>query len=215
MLRLSLLSHLFPNQALIDVFLYFTLKPSEDTYLARIVNSTDKALIQVQRTLKRLIDCGLVSKTIRHNKTYYKVDTKHVAYDELRQLALQAKIFSEPFKTNLERLQNKVDFAFIYGSVASGSNTAESDIDLFFVGNLTHDDIRSFSFDLSRELVQEVNVIIFSPSKLEKLIAENDPFITNVMQGPKIWLFGDKIEFKEIYQQSNHLQATTEEERNC
>lgn len=195
MSKISLLSHFFPSQTLIDVFLYFILKPSEDTYLARIVNSTDKALIQVQRTLKRLVDCGLVSKITRHNKTYYKADTRHIAYEEMRQLALQAKIFSEPFQTDLERLQDKIDFAFIYGSVASGSNTPESDIDLFFVGNLTHDDIRSFSFNLSRELVQEVNVIIFSSSRLEKLLEEKDPFITNVMQGSKIWLFGDKHEF--------------------
>lgn len=197
---MALLSHLFPNQTVIDVFLYFILKPSEDTYLARIVDTTGKALIQVQRTVRRLVDSGLVLKVCRHKKTYYKADTRHVAYDEMRQLAIQAKIFSEPFKVYLEHIQNKVDYAFIYGSVAKGSNTPESDIDLFFVGNLTHDDIRSFSFQLGRELVQEVNVIIFSPAKLEKLIADNDPFIANVLQGPKIWLFGDKREFKEIYQ---------------
>lgn len=199
MSKISLLSHFFPNPTLLDVFLYLVLKPSEETYLARIVDSTGKALIQVQRTLKRLVDCGLITKVCHHKRTYYKADKKHVAYDEMRQLAIQAKIFSEPFKAYLERLQTKVDYAFIYGSVAKGSNTAESDIDLFFVGNLTHDDVRSFSFELGRELVQEVNVIIFSSSKLEKLIKDNDPFITNVLRDPKIWLFGDKSEFKEIY----------------
>lgn len=199
MSKISLLAHFFPNQTLLDVFLYFVLKPSEETYLARIVDATDKALIQVQRTLKRLVDCGLITKVHRHKRTYYKADKTHVAYDEIRQLAIQAKIYSEPFKAYLEHLQDKVDYAFIYGSVAKGSNTAESDIDLFFVGNLTHDDVRSFSFELGRELVQEVNVIIFSPSKLEKLIKDNDPFIINVLRDPKIWLFGDKSEFKEIY----------------
>jgi predicted nucleotidyltransferase len=117
----------------------------------------------------------------------------------MRHLTIQAKILSDPFKSDLEHLQNKVDFAFIYGSVAKGSNTLESDIDIFFVGSLTHDDVRSFSFKFSRELVQEVNVSIFSPSRLEKLIADGDPFIANVLKGPKIWLFGDKNEFKEIY----------------
>lgn len=196
---MPLLSQFFPNQTLMDVFLYFVLNPKEDMYLAHIVESTGKALIQVQRTVKRLVDCGLVLKTTRHNKTYYKADTKHIAYDELRQLAIQAKIFSAPFETDLEQLRNKVDFAFVYGSVAKGSNTQESDIDLFFVGTLNHDDIRSFIFKLGRELVQEVNVIILSPSKLEKLITDKDPFILNTMQSPKIWLFGDKSEFEKIY----------------
>jgi predicted nucleotidyltransferase len=193
-------SQFFPNQTLMDVFLYFILNPVEETYLARIVESTDKALIQVQRSIKRLVDSGLVSKSTHHNKTYYKTNTKHVAYDELRHLAIQAKIFSAPFEADLQHLENKVDFAFVYGSIAKGSNTPESDIDLFFVGSLSHDDIRSFIFMLGRELVQEINVIILSPSKLEKLIADQDPFILNVIKGSKIWLFGDKNEFKEIYQ---------------
>jgi len=200
MVQTAMLSRFFPSQTLLDVLLYFILKPCDDIYLARVVDSTGKALIQVQRTVKRLLECGLLVKTTRHKKTYYKIDVKNVAFDELRQLAIQAKVFSEPFEADLKRLQNKVDFAFVYGSVAKGSNTTESDIDIFFVGSLTHDDVRSFTFNLGRELVQEVNVIVFSPSKLEKLIAESDPFILNVLRDPKIWLYGDKNEFKAIYQ---------------
>lgn len=199
MTHISLLSHFFPNKSLIEVFLYFVLNPQEEAYLARIVESTGKALIQVQRTLKRLVDCGLVLKITRHKKTHYKADTKHVAFDEMRQLAIQAKIFSEKFKSDLELLQNKVEFGFIFGSVASGTNTLESDIDLFFIGHLTYDDVSSFIFTLGRELVQEVNVTIFSPRQLREQIAAKNPFITNVLKEPKIWLFGDKGEFKKIY----------------
>lgn len=199
MKHMPLFSHVFSNQTLIDVFLYFVLNPSEDTYLARIVDATGKALIQVQRTIKRLVDGGLIVQSTRHNKTYYRLDTKHVAYDHFKQLALQAKIFSDPFQQDLDRLQNRVDFAFIYGSVASGLNTPASDIDLFFVGSLSHDDVQPLACTLGRELVQEVNTIVFSPAKLEKLIQEKNPFIGNVLQSPKIWLFGDKNEFKAIY----------------
>lgn len=196
---MPLFSPIFSNQTLIDVFLYFVLNPAEDTYLARIVDATGKALIQVQRTVKKLVDGGLVVKSIRHNKTYYKADTKHVAYDHFKQLALQAKVFSKPFQQDLDRLHNKVDFAFIYGSVASGVNTATSDIDLFFVGSLSYDDVQSLASTLGRELVQEVNTVVFSPGKLEKLIEDKNSFIESVLHHPKIWLFGDKDEFKAIY----------------
>lgn len=190
----------FLNQTLIDVFLYFVLNPAEDTYLARIVDATDKALIQVQRMLKKLVDTGLVLRIIRHKKTYYKVNSKHIAFDEMRQLAIKAKILSELFEAELEHLKDKVDFGFIFGSVAKGSNTPESDIDIFFVGNLTYDDVSSFMFKLGRELAQEVNVIIFSSKELLKQIEAEHSFVQNVIQEPKIWLFGDKDEFKKIYQ---------------
>lgn len=199
MQQIRLLSHFFSNQTLIDVFLYFLLNPGEDVYLARIVDSTGKALIQVQRALKRLVDSGLVWKTTHHKRSYYKADRHHIAFDEMLQLTIQAKIFSDMFKEDLEYLSGKVDFGFIYGSVAKGSNTPESDIDILFVGNLTYDDIGSFMFKLGQELVQEVNIIIFSSKEMSKLIAAENSFITNVLQEPKIWLFGDKSEFKEIY----------------
>ncbi len=199
MSHVPLLANLFPNKTFIEVFLYFVLNPGEDAYLARIVESTGKALIQVQRTLKRLVECGLVLKTTRHNKVYYKADSKHVAFDEIRHLAIQAKIFSELFKKDLEQLQNKVDYGFVYGSVGKGVNTSQSDIDLFFVGNLTYDDVSSFIFSLGRELVQEVNAVVFSPNELARQVEDKNQFIIKVLQEPKIWLFGDKLEFNKIY----------------
>lgn len=99
------------------------------------------------------------------------------------------------FKKDLEHFEEKIDFGFIFGSVAKGSNTPESDIDIFFLGDLTYEDVSSFMFNLQRELLQEVNVIIFSEWELSKRIADKDPFITNVLKEPKIWLFGDKNEF--------------------
>lgn len=200
MAHLPLLSHFFSNKTLIDVFLYFLLNPVEDAYLARIVDSTGKALIQVQRTLKRLVDSGLVLKTTEHKKSYYKADRNHIAFDEMLHLTIQAKIFSDMFKKDLELFAEKVDFGFIFGSVAKGSNTPESDIDIFLVGNLTYDDVSSFMFKLSQELVQEVNIIIFSPRELSKQITAKISFINNVLNEPKIWLFGDKNEFKKTYQ---------------
>jgi predicted nucleotidyltransferase len=187
------------NQTLIDVCLYFVLNPGEEAYLARIVEGTGKVLIQVQRTLKRLIDCGLVLKTSKHKKNTYKLDNTHIAYEEIRNLALKAKIFSETFERDLKELQNKVDYGFIYGSVAKGTNTSQSDIDLFFVGNLTYEDVSPFIFKLGRELVQEVNVVLFTPRELEKLIEEKNAFIDSVLKESKIWLFGEKSEFEKTY----------------
>lgn len=199
-MAMPLLSHYFSNQNIIDVFLYFLLHPSEDAYLARIVDTTGKALIQVQRTLKRLVDCGLILKTTRHKKTYYKADRTHVAYDEIRQLTIKAKILSDEFESDLKKIKDKIDFAFVYGSVAKGSNSEQSDIDLFIVGNLTYSDISSFAFKLGRELVQEVNVTLFTTRELLKQLEAKNSYATNVVDEPKIWLFGDKDVFKKIYQ---------------
>jgi uncharacterized protein len=195
----NLLSHFFTNQTLIDVFLFFLLNPQEETYLAHIVSSTGKGLIQVQRTLKRLLETGLIYKTIRHKKTYYKADQQHIAYDDVKNLVLKAKIFSDAFKEDIDFLKTKVDYGFIYGSVAKGTCRSESDIDIFFVGNLTYYDTGSFVSHLSSALVQEVNVAIFSPENLRVELKNKNSFVSHVCNDPKIWLFGDKNEFEKLY----------------
>lgn len=199
MARTSLLSHFFTNQTMVDVLLFFLLQPSEKAYLSQIVDSTGRALILVQRTLKRLVETGLILKSIQHRKTYYNADLKHVAYEDIKQLIIKAKIFSDPFKEDIELLNNKTSYGFIFGSLAKGTNTPDSDIDIFLIGNLTYHDAGSFIFKLGRELSQEVNVAIFTPEDFLKGIKNKNTFILNVLNEPKIWLFGDKGEFEETY----------------
>src|SRR5262245_37321444 len=103
-----LLSHFFTNQTLVDVLLFFMLQPSEKAYLSQIVDSTGRALILVQRTLKRLVETGLILKSIDHGKTYYRADLKHVAFDDIKHLIIKTKIFSESFKNDIEILNKKV-----------------------------------------------------------------------------------------------------------
>lgn len=194
-----MLSHFFTNQTLIEVLLYFVLNPGQETILSQLVHATDKALIQVQRTLKRLIETGIVLKTTHNRKTAYKVDETHIAYDDLRHLVLKAKIFSDTFKEDIATFRGKVDYGFIFGSVAKGTNTKESDIDIFLVGNLTYEDVGPFMFHLGSHLVQEVNVVIFLPSRFQNEIENKSSFVEAILHSPKIWLFGDKSEFEKIY----------------
>jgi predicted nucleotidyltransferase len=179
--------------------LYFLLNPREEVYLAQIVNSTGKALLQIQRTLKRLVECGLVQKTLHHNRMYYKADQNHIAYEDIRRLCLKAKIFSDMFREDIERLNERGVYGFIYGSVAKGTNSAESDIDIFFIGNLTYSDVATFLFKLGRELAQEVNGAVFTTAEFLQALKDKNSFVAKVLQEPKIWLFGDKSEFEKIY----------------
>lgn len=199
MAKTALLSHFFSNQAFIDILLFFLLQPGKECYLNQVKDGTGKALLQVQRTIKRLSETGLIQKSSHHNRIYYKADHKHIAYEEMRQLIIKAKIFSDLFKVDLERLEDKICYGFIYGSVAKGTNTEASDIDIFFIGNLTYHELSPFIFNLSRELVQEVNAVIFTPQEFCHGIKDKNPFIMNVLQEPKIWLFGDKYEFEAAY----------------
>ena len=193
------LSRVFPHQTMIEVLVFFLFHPQKKVPLSHIVQGTKKALIQVQRTMKRLVETGLILKITTLKKTYYQANEDHVAYGELQRLALVSKILSPTYKRELEHVEKKVTYGFIYGSFAKGSNHAMSDLDIFLVGDTSHYDLGTFFFNLGRELVCEVNVAIFSPKQIQKGLKEESSFFVDVLQGPKIWLFGNKNEFERLF----------------
>lgn len=192
------LEKIFPSKTFADVLLYFVLHPQEETILARIVRGTDKALIQVQRVLKRLIASGLVKKSCRDKKTYYRANNSNFVFQDLKQLLLKTVIFSKPVDQELSVIKDKIVYGFIFGSTASGDDSSESDIDIFLIGNLQFEETSGFSLVLSQELGREVNIVLLTPSDFQRKLSQNNVFICNVIQNPKIWLFGDEQDFEKI-----------------
>ena len=190
---------IFPNRAFIEVLLFFLLHPDEETYLARIVRATGNALIQVQRGLKRLEEAGLITRILRGHKAYFRANMKHAAFKDLKRVVLKTIIFSDPIDQELSSIQSKVKYGFIFGSTAIDTDSSDSDIDLFLIGDLSYQEAGRFSFPLSMKLGREVNTAIYSLKDFKKKIKEKSPFILEVIQGAKIWLLGDEDEFKKIF----------------
>ena len=198
MSSMTSLEKIFPNKAFVDVLLFFVLHPQEETYLTRIVRATGKVLIQVQRALKRLEESGLVKKILRGNKAYYQANATHSAFNDLKQVLIRTIIFSDRIESELSLIKNKIAYGFIFGSTARHTDTPTSDVDLFLIGNLTLEEAGHLSYPLSIELGREVNTVIYTLKDFRKKMKEQHTFITEVVQNPKIWLFGNEHEFEKI-----------------
>jgi predicted nucleotidyltransferase len=191
----------FSNETMITVLLFFLLNPDEEAYLARIVRLTNKGLIQVQRIIKRLLESGLISALKHKKKTYYKADPTHLAFNDLKNLVLQTKVWSPTFNKEIKCFQKKIHFGFVFGSVAKGTHTATSDLDILFIGDLSLHEVSGFMGHLSRELFREVNIVIYTPQEFQEAFVKKNSFVTEVLESPKIWLFGNKNGFETLYRQ--------------
>lgn len=189
------LEKLFPSETFIDVLLFFILHPQEETYLARIVRATGKLLIQVQRALKRLEEAGLIKKIIRGDKAYYQANSHHSVFKDLKPVLIKTLIFSHKMENALSLITPKIAYGFIFGSMARNQDSTISDVDIFFVGNLTFEEAGLLSYPLSIELGREVNTVIYTLKDFKTKIKEKHTFISEVIRNPKIWLFGDEQEF--------------------
>jgi predicted nucleotidyltransferase len=176
----------------------FLLHPEEEFYQRGVAETTGSALLEVQRALKRIERTGLVTKTRRGNMIYYKAERLHPAFEDLKRVFLKTVALGDLLREALAPLADRVKLAFIFGSLAQGRENAQSDIDLFLVGELSLRETTKILGPVTSELAREFNPVVYSSEEFKKKARENHHFITEVIKGPKIWLIGNEDELAKL-----------------
>ena len=189
---------LFANPSLAETLGLFLLNPEEEFYQSDIVKKTGHALMQVQRALKILEEIGLISSVKRGRMVYYKVVRTHPGFEDLKKLFFKTIGLGDSIRKGLMPFRSRIDAAFIFGSIARGNESIDSDIDLFIVADLTLRELSKALGPLSKDLQRELNPVLFSQDEFLKRISDKDHFMTEIVNTPKIWIIGDENEFKNM-----------------
>ena len=192
--QMSSLAALFPNPTLVKVLSLFLTSPEEKFYQRDIAERTGSILLQVQRALRRIERAGLITKSREGNRVYYTTERGHPAFDDLRRAFLKTVALGDVLRQALAPITGKIRLACIYGSLARGEETARSDVDLLLVGSTTLREVTKYLGPVGRALGREFNPAVFPPREFRKKVAEEDHFIREVLEGPKIWLIGNDRE---------------------
>ena len=89
-------------------------------------------------------------------------------------------------------MQEKLELAFIYGSVAKGTDTASSDIDVMVVGNdLLLGDVLKLLLPVESKLGRKISPTLYTPAEFKRRKAQKDSFLRRVLEQPVIPLVGE------------------------
>jgi predicted nucleotidyltransferase len=160
-------------------------------YTNEIVRFVDSGIGVVQRELEKLTASGLVTTKKIGNQKHYQANREAPIFEELRGIMLKTAGLSDILRAALLPLSDKIQTAFIYGSIAKGSDTAKSDIDLFIIGDdLAYADLYNLLSASEARLGRPVNPSIYSMQELRRKLAEDNAFVLRVLEQPKIFLTG-------------------------
>ncbi len=126
--------------------------PDESFFTRQIARQIETSVGTVQRELTRLADSGLIVRSALGSQVFYRANRDHPIFPELRALLAKTLGVFELLKKALAPLASRIDFAFVYGSVARGDDNAASDIDLMVVGRVSLDDILDAVSPLEKQL---------------------------------------------------------------
>ena len=166
----------------------------ERFYTRQIVRETGLGMGAVQRELGSLTKSGILLREREGRQVYYQANRACPIYEELRAILVKTGGVADVLRERLEGVKGKCRIAFVYGSVAEGSESAESDIDIMVVGATTLTAVSRAIGDARSALRREVNLTVYPVSEfVEKL---DTPFLKSVMAKPKVFLIGDQDELE-------------------
>lgn len=168
------------------------MRPEREFYQRELADAAGTGLFAVQRELARLERAGLLVKTRRGNRAYYRTERRHPAYEDLKRLIVKTVGVGDALRAALAPLRDRVRAAFIYGSFAAGAETSASDIDLLLVGDLTSREAAAVLGPVGRGLGREFNPAVYPTAEFRKKARAGHPFVSAVIREAKIFLVGDE-----------------------
>ena len=166
-------------------------KPDQSYYLNEIVLLAGVGKGSIVRELDRFCEAGLLSMKRVGNQNHYQANTKNPIYDELRGITQKTFGVVGIVQTTLEPLLDRVEIAFIYGSIAKGTEHADSDIDLMLVADdLSYGEVMSVIPAAEKRLGRTINPTLYSRQEFSERLSNNRNFVKKVMNRPKLWLKG-------------------------
>lgn len=145
------------------------------------------------RQLQRLERAGLVRVTRVGNQKHYQANRDAPIFHELHGLVVKTVGLVEPLRAALAPLETKIDAAFVFGSVAQGTERAGSDLDLMLVGDeLGYVEIYEALQSAEKALGRAVNPTVMARAEWRHKRAAGDSFAQRVAARPKLFVIGSE-----------------------
>jgi len=177
----------------IKIMRLFLLEPEREYYFREIAKKTDSNTNSVRLELKELEKVGFLSYRKKGGQKHYSANKDFYIYDELRNIFLKEFGILNSIKEIIPGM-NKIDFAFVYGSVATESENTESDIDLMIIGDPELNKLNSKIKDIEEAYERTVNYVVYSKKEFNERKKNKTHFILNVLKSKKIMIKGNENE---------------------
>lgn len=172
--------------------------PERDYYVREIVRALDAGHGAVQRELKRLEACGLVTATPRGRQVFYQANREAPVFPELRALLVKTTGIADVLREALAPDADQIDVAFIFGSIAAGTDREDSDIDVMVVTDLGLRRLVPAVDRAEAALGREIHLVRRSADELRSRVEREHHFTLSIMAGPKLFVIGDDDELRAL-----------------
>lgn len=167
------------------------LRPDEDFHVRELERLTGVPAGSLHRELKALSEAGLLMRAQRGNQVRYQANRSAPIYEELAGIFRKTSGLVDVLRESVQALTDRINVAFVFGSMASGEQRAGSDVDFLVIGTVSLLDVVKALGQAQERLGREMNPVVMSRKKFFEAKQSGDRFVQRLMREPKLFVIGD------------------------
>ncbi len=187
--------NLFGSKTRTKLITKLLMEPDRPFYIRELSRETNTPYSMVYKEIQNLEQLGLIKSEKKGKITLLHVNKELPYYRDLRNLIIKTTGISYTILNQLEDLGN-IEYLLVFGSVASGEDTQESDIDLLIIGEIPEDELIEAVRGIEKSVGKDLNYIHWTRDEFEKKIKEKNHLLIDVAEKPIIMLRGSEDEFR-------------------
>lgn len=191
---MSRLAELLSSRARAEIFRLLFSGRGEELHVREIERRSGLNDSTLRQELRKLVRLDLVQSRRDSNRVYYRAKAENPLYPEIRNLVLKTSGLSDVLKSALR--DKRIHVAFVFGSIASGEEKANSDVDLMVIGQLGLRDLSRLLSGIEERIGREINPHVLREEEFRKRIRAKEHFVSRVMETPKIFIVGSHRELE-------------------
>ncbi len=192
---MSLLEILFPHVRAEVLRLLFA-DDTRELHLRELTRQSGLSLGTLQTEVEKLRAADLLVSRRDGNRLYFRANAAHPLFTDLRQLVLKTAGLREVLAEALRDVPG-IELAFVFGSLATGSGKAGSDVDLMVIGDASLRTLAPRLRAAAERLGREINPVTLTAAEFARDRTKK-PFLRDVLAREKLFLKGNSDELARL-----------------
>jgi len=176
------------------------LRPDERFHVRELGRMTGLSPGSIHRELKILAESGLLRQKRVGNQVLYQSNPDCPVFEELASIFRKTAGLADLLRDVLREYAEKIDTAFVFGSMATGRQIPSSDVDVMVLGDVQLIDVVKALSSLSETLGREINPVVMTTDDFVADLAKKKRFAARIMDERKVFVIGSEREFAELIQ---------------
>jgi predicted nucleotidyltransferase len=184
---MNLLNQLFPP-ARAEIFRLLFPIEGKELHLRDLARQADLSVKSLQTELAKLSAADLVTSRTDGNRRYYRANSSHPLFADLRQIVLKTAGLRDVLAAALQPVPG-IEVALVFGSVARDDSKGGSDVDLLVIGDAGLRALAPALRRASEQLGREINPVTFTVADYQQNRLTH-PLLVDIANKEKLFVKG-------------------------